>query len=311
LLERQLRRAQTADGGLDVEALLALVSAAYADNDRANRLADRAASIASEELTEYAARLQLERDANAAARQAAEAASAAKSAFLANMSHELRTPLNAIIGYSEIVREDLEDSAARESIADLDRVLVAARHLLGLIEEVLDLAKVEAGALDLALGPCNLAELVRECVDTIRPFAARNANKLQVSMDPSVGVIVLDAKRMRQCLFNLLSNAAKFTKDGDISVTLQRELQLGQELLRLEVTDTGSGIPAAKLAGLFQPFTRAHSQVIEGTGLGLALTKRFCELMGGDVTVASEVGKGSVFTMRIPLRRPDAAAAAA
>ncbi len=170
LLERQLRRVRGPEGTVNVDALLGLVSSAYHDNDRATRLADRAASIASEELTEYAASLQAERDANVESRKAAEAASAAKSAFLANMSHELRTPLNAIIGYSEMVREDVAGITPPAVTQDIDRVLKAARHLLGLIEEVLDLSKVEAGHMDLTEGPCEVAPLVRECVDTIRPL---------------------------------------------------------------------------------------------------------------------------------------------
>ncbi len=142
------------------------------------------------------------------------------------------------------------------------------------------------------------------------PFAARNFNALNLNLHPEVGVVLTDAKRLRQCLLNLLSNAAKFTREGVISVILTRATDAAGEVLVLSVADTGSGIPPAKLAGLFQPFMRAHSEVIEGTGLGLALTSRFCQLMGGDVSVESEVGRGSCFTIRLPLRRWEGAAAA-
>jgi signal transduction histidine kinase len=310
LLERQVRRARAADGAVDLPALLAMVSAAYDDHDRATRLADRAATIASEELTEYAASLQQERDANAEARIAAEAASAAKSAFLANMSHELRTPLNAIIGYSEMVREDLEDLNATGSIKDVDRVLIAAKHLLGLIEEVLDLSKVEAGRLELHPARCDVAALVSDCVDAVRPFATRNGNAMLVEIEALGGLAMVDAKRLRQCLFNLLSNAAKFCKGGTITVVLAPVANLAESQFRLSVADTGAGIPAAKVEGLFQPFMRAHTDVIEGTGLGLALTKRFCQLMGGDIGVVSTLGAGSCFTITLPLHFAKATQAA-
>jgi signal transduction histidine kinase len=233
-------------------------------------------------------------------RQLAEA-SQHKSQFLANMSHELRTPLNAIIGVSEMLREDAE--ALKQDLEPLDRVLGAARHLLALINDILDLSKIEAGRMELQLEDFALAPLIDSVVKTIEPLAAKNENRVAVSCDAAIGRLHADQMRLRQALLNLMSNANKFTERGTISVDARERQENGRSWVTIAVADTGIGMTAEQMGKLFREFSQAEASTARkygGTGLGLAISKRFCEMMGGDITVESELGKGSVFTVRLP-----------
>jgi signal transduction histidine kinase len=233
-------------------------------------------------------------------RQLAEA-SQHKSQFLANMSHELRTPLNAIIGVSEMLREDAE--AARQDLEPLDRVLGAGRHLLALINDILDLSKIEAGRMELQLETFPLAPLIADVVKTIEPLAAKSANQVAVNCDGGIGTLTGDQMRLRQALLNLMSNANKFTERGTISIDARHGQENGRDYVTISVADTGIGMTPEQIGKLFQEFSRASSGTAAkygGTGLGLAISKRFCQMMGGDIMVESELGRGSTFTIRVP-----------
>jgi signal transduction histidine kinase len=233
-------------------------------------------------------------------RQLAEA-SQHKSQFLANMSHELRTPLNAIIGVTEMLREDAE--SLNQDLEPLDRVLGAGRHLLALINDILDLSKIEAGRMELNLETFALPPLIDEVVKTIEPLAAKNGNQVAVHCDASIGMMHADQMRLRQALLNLMSNANKFTEKGTVTIAAQQGQENGRDWVTLSVADTGIGMRPEQMAKLFQEFSQASSTTASkygGTGLGLVISRRFCQMMGGDITVASEPGKGSVFTVRLP-----------
>jgi signal transduction histidine kinase len=233
-------------------------------------------------------------------RQLAEA-SHHKSQFLANMSHELRTPLNAIIGVSEMLREDAE--AAKQDTEPLDRVLGAGRHLLALINDILDLSKIEAGRMELQLETFPLAPLIADVVKTIEPLAAKNANQVAVKCGGAIGTLHADQMRLRQALLNLMSNANKFTESGTISIDARQVQEDGHDCVIIEVVDTGIGMTPEQMGKLFQEFSQAEASTARkygGTGLGLAISKRFCQMMGGDITVESEPGRGSTFTIRLP-----------
>ncbi len=233
-------------------------------------------------------------------RQLAEA-SQHKSQFLANMSHELRTPLNAIIGVSEMLREDAE--VAKQDLEPLDRVLGAGRHLLALINDILDLSKIEAGRMELHLETFALGPLIDGVVKTVEPLAAKNGNQVAVHCDAEIGTMHADEMRLRQALLNLMSNANKFTDHGSITIDAQQMQEDGRDWISIAVSDTGIGMTAEQMGKLFQEFSQADTSTTRkygGTGLGLAISKRFCQMMGGDITVASEPGKGSVFTVRLP-----------
>ena len=233
-------------------------------------------------------------------RQLAEA-SQHKSQFLANMSHELRTPLNAIIGVTEMLREDAE--ALKQDVEPLDRVLGAGRHLLALINDILDLSKIEAGRMELNLDTFALPPLIDEVVKTIEPLAAKNGNQVAVHCDAAIGTMHADQMRLRQALLNLMSNANKFTEKGTVTIAAHQQQENGRDWVTLSVADTGIGMTAEQMGKLFQEFSQASSTTASkygGTGLGLVISRRFCQMMGGDITVASEPGKGSVFTVRLP-----------
>jgi signal transduction histidine kinase/DNA-binding response OmpR family regulator len=237
------------------------------------------------------------------ARAAAEAANLTKSRFLSSMSHELRTPLNAIIGYDEKLLEEASDRGLDAMVSDLTKILSAARHLLSVINDVLDLSKIEAGRMELFPETISLAGLAREVVTTIQPLIAAKGNTLEVLMPEEPGTLHADPMRVKQCLLNLLSNASKFTEGGRVTLAVSREGGNGREEVVLSVRDTGIGMTAEQTAKLFQPFVQADgstTRLYGGTGLGLAITRRFCRMMGGDVHVESEPGRGSAFALRLP-----------
>ena len=237
------------------------------------------------------------------ARRDAEAANSAKSQFLASMSHELRTPLNAIIGYSEMLQEDAADRGESASVPDLQKIHAAGKHLLALINDVLDLSKIEAGKMQLYLETFDVAPLVEQVASTVRPLVEKNANRLAVRCAADLGTIHSDVTRLRQVLLNLLSNACKFTDHGLITLDVERA---GPEVM-FRVRDTGIGMTPEQLGRLFEAFSQAEASTAAkygGTGLGLAISRRFCQLMGGDVDVSSVVGTGSTFTVRLPAQGP-------
>jgi len=234
-------------------------------------------------------------------RQLAEA-SERKSQFLASMSHELRTPLNAIIGLSEMIVTNAEKFGAEKVLEPLRRVNAAGTHLLALINEVLDLSKIEAGKLELNAEPVNLSRLIDEVIGTAGQLAEKNKNRLVVEAEEDLGPLSTDPMRLKQILLNLLSNACKFTKEGEVALRV-RKVADGRDWVELAVADTGIGMTTEQQAKLFQDFTQADSLTSRrygGTGLGLAITRKLARMMGGDVTVTSEPGKGSVFTVRLP-----------
>jgi signal transduction histidine kinase len=235
-------------------------------------------------------------------RQLAEA-SQHKSQFLANMSHELRTPLNAIIGVTEMLREDARDLKREDEFEPLDRVLGAGRHLLALINDILDLSKIEAGRMELHLETFPLVPLIEDVAKTIEPMATKNGNRLVVACPPDLGTIHADQTRFRQSLLNLASNANKFTEKGTVTITARQGQENGRDWITLALADTGIGMTPEQIGKLFQEFSQASSATASrygGTGLGLAISRRFCQMMGGDITVESEPGRGSTFTIRLP-----------
>jgi signal transduction histidine kinase len=247
----------------------------------------------------------------------ADAANQAKSRFLASMSHELRTPMNAIIGYSEMLMEDAEDDGNEAAVGDLKKIHSAGTHLLSLINDVLDLAKIESGKMDLYLETFEVPGMVDEVVSTIDTLVKKKGNRLQVEVGESIGEMRADVTKVRQALFNLLSNAAKFTHEGVIGLVVQGEQEDGVDWIRMSVSDSGIGIPPDKIDHVFDEFSQADETTTRdygGTGLGLPISRRFCQMMGGDITLESTVGKGSTFTIRLPLEvaetaeEPEAAA---
>jgi signal transduction histidine kinase len=244
-----------------------------------------------------------------AAREAADTANVSKSQFLTSMSHELRTPLNAIIGYSEILMEEAEADSRDSDIADIQRVLTAARQLLHLINDILDLSKIEAGRMVVAAAEFDVRALVSEAAATVRPNVEKNNSTLKIEVSEGVGAASTDAFKLNQCLLNLLSNAAKFTQGGEIKVTARRE----DGWIEIAVADTGIGMSNEQVGRLFNAFVQADASTARrygGTGLGLALTRRIMQMLGGDVTVDSSPGEGSVFTLRFPAELAAAAAPA-
>jgi signal transduction histidine kinase/CheY-like chemotaxis protein len=239
------------------------------------------------------------------AKQIADDANRSKSEFLANMSHELRTPLNAIIGYSEMLQEEAEDLDQPDFIPDLDKIHGAGKHLLGLINDILDLSKIEAGRMELYPENFDLHGLVKDVAATIHPLMEKNGNTLVVNCPQDLGTMYADLTKIRQSLFNLLSNAGKFTHEGQITLTLNRYANSEQEWIRFSVADTGIGMTPEQIGKLFQAFSQADASTTRkygGTGLGLVITKKFCEMMGGNIFVESDLGKGSTFIMNLPAK---------
>jgi CheY-like chemotaxis protein len=220
------------------------------------------------------------------------------------MSHELRTPLNAIIGYSEILREDAQDRGDTASEGDLVKIETAGKHLLGLINDILDLSKIEAGRMDLHLENVDLNRLVAEVRMLVTPLIDKNGNRLEVEVQPDIGAMRVDLVKLKQSLLNLLSNAAKFTKDGLVKLSIGRTVpDHGPTIFTFAVSDSGIGMNDEQVARLFQAFTQADASTTRnygGTGLGLTITKHFCTMLGGDVTVTSAPGQGSTFTVTLP-----------
>jgi signal transduction histidine kinase len=235
----------------------------------------------------------------AVARDSEKDANKAKSRFLANMSHELRTPLNAIIGYSELLAEDCNSDGNQAAAKDLSKIRTAARHLLNLINEILDLSKIEAGQVELFVEDVKIASLLDEVDTVIKPLVAERNNRLAVECPVRAEFLRTDVMKLRQILFNLLSNACKFTENGRIKLTIE----LHHHWLTLVISDTGIGMTPEQQRNLFKPFVQADGSTTRkygGTGLGLAISKQFCEMMGGTIKVSSEAGKGTTFTVCIP-----------
>ena len=237
------------------------------------------------------------------ARDQAFAASRAKSAFLANMSHELRTPLNAIIGYADMLYEDANDNANQQQITDLEKIIASGQHLLSIIDNILDLSKIESGEISIKPTETNFEKFIRDINITMTPIAEINHNKLNLQCEETIGTIYTDVSKLRQCLLNILDNACKFTQHGSVTLNVKTEKKNEQDWLRFTISDTGIGFGEEQARNIFSEFTQVDSSTTKhyaGAGLGLALSKRFCELVGGHISFESEEGKGSTFIISVP-----------
>jgi signal transduction histidine kinase len=220
------------------------------------------------------------------------------------MSHELRTPLNAIIGYSEMLIEDAEEQGQQELIPDLQKIREASKQLLSLINDVLDLSKIEAGKMELYLETFGVMDLIQDVVSTVQPLVEKNANNLKIHIADDLGTMYTDLIKVRQGLVNLLGNASKFTEYGMIRLDAARQTVDGDNWITFSVSDTGIGMTPEQMEKLFQPFSQAEASMTRkygGTGLGLEITRRFCKILGGDITAKSKLGEGSTFSIRLPI----------
>jgi len=280
------------------EQKLAQLALRAAHDELEGRVRDRTA-----ELERVNDQLTLVNEKLVAARDHAIDASKAKSAFLANMTHELRTPLNAIIGYSELIEEESHEAASM-NLGDIGKIRAAARHLLALIDDILDVSKIEAGRMELFVEGFDARELLDEVVATIEPLAARNHNTLRIELAPALGTLHTDRTKLKQVALNLLSNACKFTHEGEVRLSVRRARAADGELLHLEVEDSGIGIAQERLEELFEPFRQADESTTRkygGTGLGLSISRHYCQMMQGTIQARSTPGAGSTFTVRVPV----------
>jgi len=253
---------------------------------------------------ESAARIEKQNRELEEARVAADAANHAKSQFLANISHELRTPLNAIIGYSEMVQEELQDRGETSLVPDLERIHSAARHQLTLVNDILDLSKIEAGKMTLNLERFDLTPLIRDVQSMVQPLVARKRNQLRMEGLPESCPMHSDPTRLKQVLFNLISNAAKFTENGTVTLRISSTSVKDAPGVTISVIDTGIGMTPEQQTRLFQAFSQADTDIVKrfgGTGLGLAISRQFATLMGGELTVESAPGVGSSFHLILPI----------
>ena len=247
------------------------------------------------------------RDSNAKLEDAldsAEQANRAKSSFLANMSHELRTPMNAILGYSDILEEELIDAKQNELVPDINKIQIAGKHLLNLISDILDLSKIEAGKMDVFLETFDLHEFIKEIEEVLHPVVEKKNNKFKVSVDNNVTKMHADMTKVKQVIFNLISNSAKFTDEGEVNLSVSNYREHDRDFVVFEVKDTGIGMTTEQIENLFQDFSQADASTTKkfgGTGLGLAIARYFCRMMGGDITVTSQPGEGATFRIQLPV----------